>query len=104
MQLQQGPEGPQGLEGPPGPEGPQGPPGENSQGSGNSSYWKTEEVGYFHLDLPDHNDSHACTIGCDLYYCNVYAFVDHICDIILLKDEDTVKLNIFICLKGSMTD
>ncbi|KAI9040714.1 uncharacterized protein KD926_007795 [Aspergillus affinis] len=57
--------------------------------------WKAEEMGYFLPDASKHNHKPQ------LYYQDVYLFVERMRDVTHLKGQDTVRANIFSCLKGA---
>jgi hypothetical protein len=60
--------------------------------------WLTSEVGYF---LPDSTrDEHVRMVNDALYFSNVLAFVSHIRALAAFKNENTIRLNIYSCLRG----
>lgn len=102
-----GPPGPPGPAGPPGPQGPQGissAPASiamSSAASTSSTTWKTEDLGYFHPDLPDRDESAVRTVSNQTHYRDVLVFLDRLRDLVTLKGEDVVRANIHASLRGS---
>lgn len=63
-----------------------------------SSSWDTKEVGYF-KPCPSHK--HVQDIKGILYFSHVIAFLNHIRALSVFKDEDTIRLNLHTCLRGT---
>lgn len=71
-----------------GPAGPQGQPGEPGDMSEANQSLKTDNIGYFDPDAK--GSGPIVTIGCHVYYYDVFMFIDHLCDIVCLKGKDLV--------------
>ena len=98
--LPQGPPGPPGL---PGPIGPQGPPGV-SNGTNGTAPWRPDELGFFDPDLNDDavvGKGDIVYLGNHPFYRNVFTFVERIQDVAKAKGENTVRLNLHSCLRGT---
>ncbi|KAN0067958.1 hypothetical protein V8E54_013886 [Elaphomyces granulatus] len=100
-----GPPGPQGPAGPRGPHGPQGHPATPATSavtaSTNGTSWRTDDLGYFHPDLPDSRDSAVRTVANQTHYRDVLVFLDRLRDLAILKGDDIVRSNIHASLRGS---
>lgn len=64
-----------------------------------SSSWDTKEVGYF-KPSPGENE-HVQEIKDILYFNHVIAFINHMRALSVFKDEDTIRLNLHACLRGT---
>jgi hypothetical protein len=97
----------QGPPGPLGPTGPQSPAGVgNGSGNGHTSNtsWRPEELGFFDPDLNDDSvigKGDIVYLGSHPYYRNVFIFVERIQDVAKAKGENTVRLNLYSCLRGT---
>ena len=91
LTVSQGPPSPPSPHGDPspmGPAGPQGQPGEPRDMSEVNQSLKTDNIGYFNLDVK--GSGPIITISCHACYCDVFVFIDHLCNIMHLKGEDLV--------------
>ena len=93
-------------QGPPGPTGPQGPAGVgNGNGNGHTgnASWRPEELGFFDPDLKDDSVGKGDIVYLEThpYYRNVFIFVERIRDVAKAKGENTVRLNLHSCLRGT---
>ena len=66
-----------------------------------SPAWKTEDLGYFHPDLLDKDDSAVKTVSNQTHYRDVLVFVDRLKDLVTLKGEEVIRANIHASLRGS---
>jgi hypothetical protein len=90
--------------GPPGSPGPQGAPTTpvtTSTTTNASPAWKTEDLGYFHPDLPDKDDAAVKTVSNQTHYRDVLVFLDRLRDLVTLKGEELIRANIHASLRGS---
>lgn len=96
--------GPQGPQGPQGPPGPPGPAGDGNNHSNALASWRPDELGFFDPDLQDDavvGKGDIVYLGNHPYYRNVFVFVDRIKDVAQAKGNQTVRLNLHSCLRGT---
>jgi len=60
-----------------------------------------EDIGYFQPDLYDKNDAALVMIDGDIYYRDVYLFIDRVCEVARSNREELVKLCLPVCLRGA---
>jgi hypothetical protein len=90
--------------GPQGPPGPPGPPGPAGAGGGGPQIkrFTAEDIGYFDPSLSlELGRGNIISIGKELYIRNVHIFVNRIRDAAAIHSEETIRINLSGCLRGS---
>ena len=60
---------------------------------------QSEDIRYFQPDLYDKNDTALVMIDDDIYYQNVYLFIDQVCKVARFNKKELVKLCLSVCLR-----
>ncbi|KAJ5995638.1 hypothetical protein N7481_002615 [Penicillium waksmanii] len=66
--------------------------------AGKASNWVNSEIGYFFPDPT--RDEHVRMVEGALFFSNALAFVNHLRALSAFKNENTIRLNIYSCLRG----
>ena len=75
------------IQGPSGPPGPQEPPGEAVKTTFTGTRWNPNKVGYFDPYLPIiYEEDDIVTVGKEIYYRNVFLFVERAKDLSQVKE------------------
>ena len=75
-----------------------------SGGHTSNASWRPEELGFFDPDLNDDSvigKGDIVYLESHPYYRNVFIFVERIQDVAKAKGENTVRLNLHSCLRGT---
>ena len=60
---------------------------------------QSEDIRYFQSDLYNKNDAALVMIDDDIYYQNIYLFIDQVCEIARFNRKELVKLCLSVCFR-----